>query len=136
MLETTFAALFDRFLNDVIPNAYRIAVFLAPLMLATILFVFLWELWLNYIRSKFYMSLKYAVLEIKLPREQHKNPLAMEIFLTALHNTSDGSLYARYWKGEYRPYYSLEIISIEGQVKFMIWCEDRRKTNLISALYS
>jgi len=71
-----------------------------------------------------------------LPKDTFKSPLAMETFLHALHNTSDGSLYNQFWKGEYRPQYSLELISIEGQVKFFIWCEDRRKGGVMAALYS
>jgi hypothetical protein len=91
---------------------------------------------MRYIWAKFYNSLKYTLLEIRLPKEMFKSPLAMETVLQAIHNTADGSHYAQYWKGEYRPYYSLEMISIEGQVKFLIWTEDRRKVNLQSALYS
>ncbi len=60
----------------------------------------------------------------------------METVLHSIHNTSDGKLYVQYWKGETRPWYSLEIIGIEGQVKFLIWTEDRRKNNLSSALYA
>ncbi len=91
---------------------------------------------MRYIRGKFYNSLEYSVLELKLPKETMKSPLAMEVVLTALHNTADGGLVARLWKGEYRPYYSLELVSIEGQVKFFIWTESRRKGGVMSALYS
>jgi len=71
-----------------------------------------------------------------LPRDLMKSPLAMELFLNSIHNTSDGSNFAQYWKGEKRPSYSLEIISIEGVVKFMMWTEDRRKAGVMGALYS
>jgi hypothetical protein len=96
----------------------------------------MWPLWVRYVRGKNFLKIKYTVLELKLPKDTFKSPLAMEVFLNSLHNTSDGSLYAQYWKGETRPWYSLEIVSIEGQVKFFIWTEDRRKAGLMSALYS
>lgn len=95
-----------------------------------------WPLWLRYVRAKFFLSLKYTVLELKLPKETTKSPLAMEVFLQSLHNTADGSAFAQYWKGEVRPWYALELVSIEGKVKFFIWTEDRRKGGVISALYS
>lgn len=77
-----------------------------------------------------------TVLEIKLPQETFKSPLAMELVLNAIHNTADGNWWAQFIKGEMRPWYSLEMVSFGGQVKFMIWTEDRRKAGLISALYS
>ena len=60
----------------------------------------------------------------------------METVFHALYNPADGSKYAQYWRGETRPWYSLEMISVEGQVKFFIWTEDRRKAGVMGALYS
>jgi hypothetical protein len=80
--------------------------------------------------------MKYAVLEMRLPKDTFKSPLAMEVFLQSIHNASDGTKFNQYWSGDIRPYYSLEIISIEGEVKFMAWMEDRRKAGFITALYS
>jgi hypothetical protein len=119
-----------------LPPAAVYLIFLSPLVLAFFLGYIFWYLWVRYIRAKFYNSLEYALLEIRLPKEMFKSPLAMETVLHSIHNTSDGSEYAQYWKGEYRPYYSFEIISIEGQIKFLVWTEDRRKSNLMSAFYS
>ena len=96
----------------------------------------MWPLWLRYIRAKFSYGLKYTLLELRLPKDVFKSPLAMEVVLNSIHNTANGSTYAQYWKGEYRPYYSLEISSVEGQVKFYLWTEDRRKTGIMAALYS
>jgi hypothetical protein len=118
------------------PQVIEYLTFLLPLVLVFVLGDSFWHMWVRYIRAKFYNSLKYALLEIRLPKEMFKSPLAMETVLHSIHNTSNGSTYAQFWKGEYRPYYSLEIISVEGQVKFLVWTEDRRKSNLLSALYS
>lgn len=126
----------NNFRSEAWPIILNILTVLSPIFLAVILFVIMWDLWVNYVRSKNFLSLKYIVLELKLPKETSKSPLAMETVLHALHNTADGSKFVQYWKGETRPWYSLEIISIEGQVKYMIWTEDRRKTGLIGALYS
>lgn len=132
-----FSEIFDYFTSTGITNdVMQTLIAVSPIILAVILFMIFWPLWKDYTRSDFLASLKYAVLEVKLPKEMMKSPLAMEVFLTAIHNTSDGSNFAQYWKGEKRPSYSLEIVSIEGIVKFMIWTEDRRKNGVMSALYS
>lgn len=135
-MSETFGLLTDQLLYTLLPKTVSLVISVSPLILAIILGTIFWNLWVDYIRSKFFLSLKYTVLELKLPKETYKSPLAMEVFLTSLHNTADGSEFAMYWKGETRPWYSLEIISVEGQVKFLIWTEDRRKKNLISGLYS
>ncbi len=135
-VEQSFATLLGEFNTTLLPQAIQFAIFLSPIVLAASLIGIFCALWLRYVRAKFWLSLKYATLEIRLPKDTFKSPLAMETFLHAIHNTSDGSAYSQYWKGEYRPYYSLELISIEGQVKFIIWCEDRRKGGVMSALYS
>lgn len=135
-VEQSFAFLLNEFNVNLLPQAIQFVIFLSPLVLAASLIGIFADLWVRYVRAKFWLSLKYATLEIRLPKDTFKSPLAMETFLHAIHNTSDGSAYNQYWKGEYRPYYSLELISIEGQVKFVIWCEDRRKGGVMSALYS
>ena len=117
-------------------QALQYAIYLSPFLLALVLADILWPLWLRYIRAKFSYGLKYTLLELKLPKDVFKSPLAMEVVLQGIHNTANGSAYAQYWKGEYRPYYSLEIVSIEGQIKFFVWTEDRRKVGVISALYA
>lgn len=132
--------LFSSFISDlqssIFPQAVQYAIFLSPIALTILLAMIFWPLWLRYVRAKQILSLKYTVLEIKLPKETFKSPAAMEVFLQSLHNTSNGSEFSQYWKGETRPWFSLELVSIEGRVKFFIWTEDRRKGGVISALYS
>ncbi|MEI6305005.1 MAG: hypothetical protein WCP09_03270 [Candidatus Taylorbacteria bacterium] len=131
-----YSYLFHILNTEILPPAIQVMIALSPVVLAALLMVIFRGLWVDYVRAKNFLSIKYCVVEIKLPKDTFKSPLAMEVFLTALHNTSDGTPYAQYWKGETRPWYSLELISIGGQVKFMMWMEERRKTNLVSALYS
>ncbi len=135
-VEQLVPSLISDFQSTIFPQALQYTILISPLMLLLLLVIIFWPLWIRYIRAKNFLSLKYTVLEIKLPKDTFKSPLAMEIFLQALHNTSDGSNFAQYWKGETRPWYSLEVVSIEGRVKFYIWTEDRRKRGVMNALYS
>ena len=131
-----FQSLVELFQIEAWPQILQFMIAISPLALLLYLIKSFAYLWMIYIRGKFYVSLKYTVLEFRLPKDTFKSPLAMEVFLQSLHNTADGGAYAQYWKGEYRPYYSLELASIGGSVKFFVWCEDRRKGGLMSALYS
>lgn len=131
-----FPYLYEQFQYTLLPDVAAIAISLSLPVLTILLFVIFWPLWVNYVRSYNFLNLKYTVLEIKLPKETMKSPKAMDLLLHAFHNTSDGQWFNRYWKGETRPWYSLELISIEGKVKFFIWTEDRRKIGAMSALYA
>ncbi len=131
-----FPFLYKEFNTTLFPIVWRfITIFSIP-TLTIMLGIIFWPLWITYVRAKNFLKRKYVVLEIKLPKEMHKSPLAMELFFHSIHNTADGNWIGQYLKGETRPWYSLELISIEGKVKFMIWAEDGRKVGLMSALYA
>lgn len=128
--------LWQAFSTELLPSVISITSYLALPSLAIILGIIFVPLWLAYVRAKNFLKEKYVVLEIKLPKENFKSPLAMELFFHSIHNTADGNFLAKWTKGEVRPWYSFEIISVEGIVKFMVWTEAKRKVNLMSALYA
>ena len=135
-VDQVFSSLLHNLNLQILPQSIQIMIAVSPVVLACLLAIIWRDLWIDYVRGKNFLSIKYCVIEVKLPKDTFKSPAAMEVFFTALHNTADGTGYAQYWKGETRPWYSMELISIEGQVKFMMWMEERRKTGLVSALYS
>jgi hypothetical protein len=131
-----FPSLVAEFKVTLLPEVIQILLVLSIPVVAIILVLLWWPLWVNYVRSKNFLKIKYAVFEIKLPKETWKSPRAMELFLHALHNTSDGNNLKQFWLGETRPWYSLELCSNQGQVSFYIWGEEGRKIGLMSALYA
>ncbi len=135
-IDSTVSFTIEKFTTTFLPNAVQFLIAFGPIFLMVLLFIIFWDLWVDYVRGKAFVNQKYSVLELKLPKETFKSPKAMEIVLNSLHNTSDGSLYSQYWKGDIRPWYSLELISVEGVVKFLIWTESARKQGVMSALYS
>jgi len=126
----------DGIQSEVLRNVLAILITISPIFLLIVMFVIFWEVWVNYIRSREIFGMKTSVLELRLPKDTYKNPLAMETFLQSLHNTAGGSWYLQYWKGSPKAWFSLELVSIEGTVKFFIWTASSRKANLISSLYS
>lgn len=119
------------------PEAARWIYFLAPFWIPAMLIPIAWELWVEYVHYKWQTTRKYAVLEIKLPQEIAKSPAAMELVLHGFIQTGgEGTPHERYWKGKARPWASLEIAVIKGEVRFFIWCHDGQKTVIMGSIYA
>lgn len=106
------------------------------LWLPPVLIYIFWILWVYYVRSKFVSKIDWVLLEIKLPREIYKTPKAMEVVFNALHNTSDGGFFKKYWKGFVRVWFSLEIASINGDIHFFINTQRFFRNLVESQVYS
>ena len=78
------------------------------------------NIWLRYVRTKWISNIKWVMLEVKLPKEIFKSPLAMEVVLNALYQTPSGQWFDHIFKGRVKNWFSLEIVSIEGNVHFFI----------------
>lgn len=79
-----------------------------------------WHEWIHYIQARFRANMKWVLLEVKVPKEVFKSPAAMEVMLNALYQSSTGSWWDKYWKGKVKDWFSLEMVSIDGQIKFFI----------------
>jgi len=61
----------------------------------------------------------------------------MEMVLNTLHQPGgEGTWIARIWKGQTRSHFSLEIISVEGKVRFFIWTKPKHRNAIESGIYS
>lgn len=110
---------------------------LAPVWLPFILGFVAWEMFVYYNRKKFFASQKYVLLEIRVPKEVTKSPVAMELFLnTVWQTTGESTWYDRNFLGKTRPWFSLEIVSIDGFVHFYIWTRDGFQKHLESQIYA
>ncbi len=103
-----------------------------PLLLG----VLFYELWMRYTRLLYISKLDPILIEIKIPKEILKSPAAMEVFITALYQPFTGTYTMVFLKGSTRVWFSLEIVSIGGNVKFFIWCPRGWKNYIESQLYS
>ena len=118
-------------------DVFTILYILSPIFIPLFLGYVCWNIWLGYKRFDFITKQERILLELKLPQEIKKTPLAMELFLGAIHQPGgESTLYERNILGKSRTWFSLEMISIEGQVKFFIWTEKRFKNLLESQLYA
>lgn len=106
----------------IVSMALSLSLFLAPVWLPLMLIIGAWTLWVILKRSEFIAGQKTVLLEIRPPRNIAKTPLAMEAVLSGIHlSPGEATWYKKYIKGAVRPWWSLEIASLEGQVHFFIW---------------
>jgi hypothetical protein len=88
----------------------------APFVLA---FVFI-NLWMRYVRTRWISNIDWVLLEVKLPKDIYKSPLAMEVVLNALYQSPSGQWFDHFFKGRVKNWFSLELVSVEGNVHFFI----------------
>lgn len=122
--------------SSVISATLAMVIALSPIWLPIGLAVAFWITWMHYIHYAFWFKQEHVLLEIQLPPEVEKSPLSMELFLTSMWNSGGESTFiARLWKGQFRPMFTLEIASNEGQVKFYLHCRKSWKNVLEAKLY-
>lgn len=96
-----------------------------------------WRQWVRHVQAQFLNSIKWIMLEVRLPRDVFKSPAAMELVLNSIHQGGGtGNNYAKFWDGKVRNWFSLEIASIEGEVRFFIRANSKFKNAIESAIYS
>lgn len=102
--------------------------------------IFLLAIWFRlYIvakRKEWVMKQGSVLLEIKLPKETLRGPAGMELVLNGFFEPIVGTLFDVYFSGRVRDWFSLEIVSIGGQVKFFIWALPKWKKVIESRIYA
>ncbi len=118
LILVVIAAVFD---PATISSTIAMTVAFSPIWLPFFLGTILLITWVHYIRYRFWFGRELSILEIQLPAEVSKSPLAVELFLSSIYNTgSETTFLNRLWRGGFRPIWSLEIASNEGQISFYI----------------
>ncbi len=88
-------------------------------------------------RISFFIEQGSVLMEIKVPKDTNKPLIAMELLLESLHQTGgEGTFIDRWIKGKTRAWFSLEMISLEGQIHFFIWMRKAWKRHVEAAVYS
>ncbi len=95
------------------------------------------QLWLNYVREKFSQAQKYALLAIDVPKENEQSPKAVEqVFAHISGIQKRGNLKERYLQGYTQLSISLELVSIEGYVQFLIRTPEKFRDLVEAAFYA
>lgn len=108
---------------------------IAPL----ILFLVVFDLFKDYTKSIYLSNLKWIMLEIRLPQETKRSPLAMEQVFAALH-TAPGGVRKKwvegFWKGKVGDWFSLEIVGIGGDIHFYVRALESHRNIVESSIYA
>ncbi len=104
--------------------------------LPVILIILFMDIWLRYRRAYYILSQGSVLLEVKIPREINKSPAAMEVALTSMFQTAAASYVETYIDGKVRPWFSLELVSLEGEVHFYIWMHKKFRNNVEALIYA
>lgn len=124
---------FGNIFANALSIAYILFIFIAPVLLAIIFY----EAYIVFKRNEYINKQEKVLLQVLLPQEVMKSPLAMELFLTSLYQTKgEGNFVKKYIEGGVRPWFSLEIVSDAGEIKFYIWCWKFWKPLIESQLYA
>jgi hypothetical protein len=92
--------------------------------------------WLDYVRRNYISKQGSVLLEVRLPRDVPKSPAAMEVVLNGIFEPGTGGMVDVFWEGKVRDWFSLEIVSIEGEIKFYVWAFPKWKKIIESRIYA
>lgn len=116
---------------------FELLFFIAPAWVPVLLAKFAWERWVQMRRRAFNAKQNYVLLELRMPRDTRKSPLAMEGIFSNLHlGPGESSWYKLYWNGSVRPWWSFEIVSLGGRVHFYIWTREVYRRLIESSFYA
>ncbi len=120
-------------------RVFIVLIVLSPVWLTLALIFTIWGIWMDYINLKFLADSKQEsqLYEIVVPKTITKSPAAMELFFEGLLLTQGTSTEIdKYWRGRLRPWWSLEITGINGEVRMYFWCWKRFKEHVEAQLYA
>ncbi len=124
-------------LDTALPEIFRWLVFFSVVWVPIVIFEFTFLTWVRYVRTAWINKQEKVLLEVKLPQETLKSPLAMELVLLGLYQTGgEGTPIDRYWEGKVRPWFSLELVSIDGEVHFYIWTFKSQRATVETNIYA
>lgn len=107
--------------------------YLMPIPLASIAL----HLWHHYRQERFIVGIKWALLEVQVPRDIVKTPAAMELVLAnAFYQKSRKGFWEVYIQGAPWFWFSLEIVSIDGRVHFYVRTPTRMRNLVETQIYA
>ncbi|MFA6094651.1 MAG: hypothetical protein WC757_02080 [Candidatus Paceibacterota bacterium] len=133
--------MFDAFFNSTFfplfnQGLHWVYVF-SPLWVPVFLVFMFWEMWMDYIHAHYLAKQKNVLFEIKLPKVLDKSPAAMESFITSMwQKGTPKNVLETYWIGIVPPSFSLEIVSLGGEIHFYICALAKYKKYLEAQLYA
>ncbi|HEX2792254.1 MAG TPA: hypothetical protein VHO23_00865 [Candidatus Paceibacterota bacterium] len=116
---------------------FQLLIFLMPVWASIMLAKLAIARWVEANRMAYISRQEHVLLEIRMPRDTRKSPLAMETVLTNLHlSPGESTWWKKYVNGAVRPWFSLEIVSLGGRVHWYVWTRAGFRRAVEAAFYS
>lgn len=128
-----FLELLYKFNTEIIPLVYRILFVLSPIFVPVVLIYISVLLWVRYVQLKYIAKQRPVLLEIRIPKDIQKSPLAMEIIFGVMQQSGAATYTEAFLDGKIQPWFSLELVSLEGQVHFFVWASESKFKSLLEA---
>ena len=108
------------------------------LWLAPALFIVFRALWLSWRQQMYKAAIEWTLLELKIPRDVAKSPVAMDQFFMALSSVRNapGDFEETYINGEVTLWFSFEIASFGGDIHFYIRTPEKHRRAIEANLYA
>ncbi len=130
-------SVFTYFSSGISPEVWGILEFVLLVVFAITSVAFARLYYIRYIQEKFIYDKEWVLMNIRIPREVLRSPEAMELVLNAFHQGGGiGTWYNRLVKGAVLMWFSLEIVSIEGNIYFFVHAPRKFKDLIESQLYA
>ncbi len=115
----------------------RVFIFIIVLLVFYFICRIIWKHWSKHIRSRYLATQKYVLLAIDVPRDNQQGPEAVERLFSHLAGIKvKPSLHEKYILGQTQLDVSLEIISLEGQIQFLIYAPIQYRDLIEAAVYA
>ncbi len=96
-----------------------------------------WKHWLDRRQKQYLAAQKYILLAIDVPRDNQQGPEAVERFFSHLTGIKIQPTWReKYFEGQKQLDISLEIISLEGQIRFLIYTPTQFRDLVEAAIYA
>ncbi len=108
--------------------------FVLPLVAAIVF----WEAWKIHLHYQFAHSIKWKMLEIKVPKNILKTPKAMEQIFAAAHAPYSYGIsnYRKYWEGAEEYWFVFELIGRAGETHFYLRTPSQFRNMMEAAIYA
>lgn len=117
-------------------SSYVVAIF-GWVILALIFFWMGTELWLKFRRGKACSKWQWALLAVDIPPLYIQTPKAVEQIFAHLSGAKiSNNIMQKFWQGRWQKWFSIEIISIEGYIQFLIRTEAEFRDLVEAAIYA
>ena len=95
------------------------------------------QLWLDAKQGEYAGKLKWVLLRVDIPQDAIQTPKGMENFFTILAGSKSTATWKEKWLlGKFQAWFSMEIVSMGGQISFYIRCVKKYRDMVEASLYA